>query len=62
MDGMTLILGVAVVVAMAIYLLIRTPRRAAIGFLGIVTMVSVGLFYGCSSQNLKPKLRPKQNH
>ncbi|HGH6025830.1 TPA: cytochrome C heme lyase [Vibrio mimicus] len=57
MDGMTLILGVAVVVAMAIYLLIRTPRRAAIGFLGIVTMVSVGLFLWM--QQPEPKAQVK---
>ncbi|PAR19802.1 cytochrome C heme lyase, partial [Vibrio metoecus] len=44
MDGMTLILGAAVVVAMAVYLVIRTPRRVAVGFVGVVTIVSVGLF------------------
>lgn len=57
MDGMTLILGVAVVVAMAIYLLIRTPRRVAVGFVGIVTMVSVGLFLWM--QQPEPKAQVK---
>ncbi|ERM57022.1 cytochrome C heme lyase subunit nrfG nitrite reductase complex assembly [Vibrio mimicus CAIM 1883] len=57
MDGMTLTLGVAVVVAMAIYLLIRTQRRVAVGFVGIVTMASVGLFLWM--QQPEPKAQVK---
>ncbi|ENM5766051.1 cytochrome C heme lyase [Vibrio mimicus] len=57
MDGMTLILGAAVVVAMAIYLLIRTQRKVAVGFVGIVTMVSVGLFLWM--QQPEPKAQVK---
>ncbi|ENM5760780.1 cytochrome C heme lyase [Vibrio mimicus] len=57
MDGMTLTLGAAVVVAMAIYLLIRTQRKVAVGFVGIVTMVSVGLFLWI--QQPEPKAQVK---
>ncbi|TXY23660.1 cytochrome C heme lyase [Vibrio mimicus] len=57
MDGMTLTLGAAVVVAMAIYLLIRTQRKVAVGFVGIVTMVSVGLFLWM--QQPEPKAQVK---
>ncbi|ENM5776981.1 cytochrome C heme lyase [Vibrio mimicus] len=57
MDGITLTLGAAVVVAMAIYLLIRTQRKVAVGFVGIVTMVSVGLFLWM--QQPEPKAQVK---
>ncbi|PAR32190.1 tetratricopeptide repeat protein [Vibrio metoecus] len=57
MDWMTLILGAAVVVAMAVYLVIRTPRRVAVGFVGVVTIVSVGLFLWM--QQPEPKAQVK---
>ncbi|MGL5429973.1 MAG: cytochrome C heme lyase [Vibrio sp.] len=55
MDRMALILSVAVIVA--IYLLIQTPRRVAVGFVGIVTVVSVSLFLWM--QQPEPKAQVK---
>ncbi|PAR56365.1 cytochrome C heme lyase [Vibrio metoecus] len=57
MNGMTLTLGVAVVVVMAVYLVIRTPRRVAVGFVGVVTIVSVGFFLWM--QQPEPKAQVK---